>query len=276
VKRDSSTDWRLGAPPSIGTRSARGFSLVELMIAMALSGFVMLVVVALYSQSRETYTHQEELGRLQENVRVGMGIIERTVRQGNYKQIPAARDQNPLLVEAFSFQQLRGSDGGGSANDWFQITFNGSSITPFVPAETADGAIVDCLGQPVRASDTRNNRFQVSVDANGRSWLGCSRPGATAPGFVGLIPDVEAMEVLYGQYTDESRTVASFQPWSAAIEPARVVALRIAMLYRSAAELAPAPSSTTYDLAGRTLGPFNDRFIRIPIETTIVIRSTAM
>lgn len=253
-----------------------GFSMVELMIAMVLSAFVIMVVVALYQNSRETFTHQEALSRLQENVRIGTSLIERTIRQGNYKQIPSARDQNPLLVEAFSFQQLTGGDGGSDAGDWLQITYNGSSRFPANPADPSDGAIVDCLGQGVPASVAINNRFQITNDGTGRPWLSCSRPGSVAPASVALIPDVEALEVLYGVYSDESRTVTNFVPWSSGLEPSRIVAIRIGLLFRSAEPLAPAPLSATYELGGRTLGPFNDRHIRTPVESTIVIRSTAM
>lgn len=253
-----------------------GFSMVELMIAMVLSAFVIMVVVALYQNSRETFTHQEALSRLQENVRIGTTLIERTIRQGNYKQIPSARDQNPLLVEAFSFQQLTGGDGGSDAGDWLQITYNGSSRFPANPADPSDGAIVDCLGQGVPASVAINNRFQITTDGTGRPWLSCARPGSVAPASVALIPDVEALEVLYGVYSDESRTVTNFVPWSSGLEPSRIVAIRIGLLFRSAEPLAPAPLSATYELGGRTLGPFNDRHIRTPVESTIVIRSTAM
>ena len=267
---------RVDALPRTRRSGQRGFSLVELMIALVLTGFVILVVVSLYQNARETYTHQDALARLQENVRIGMGLVERTIRQGNYKRIPAARDQNPLLVEAFSFQQLRGGDGGEEGSDWIQITYHGSNRLPPDPDEPADGAIVDCLGQGVPADVASNNRFEIKTADDGRRWLSCSRPGSDAPGSIALIPDVEALEILYGIYADESRTVTNFVPWSSSVEPSRVVAIRIGMLFRSSEPIAPAPSSATYELGGQTLGPFNDRFIRMPVESTIVIRSTAM
>lgn len=266
------------ASAALTARSARqgGFSMVELMVALLLTAFVILVVVALYQNSRETHAHQAELSRLQENVRIGMGLVERTIRQGNYKRIPAARDQNPLLVEAFSFQQVQGGDGGADGNDWVQISFNGSSRFPADPDDPADGAIVDCLGRPMPAGTPVHNRFAITTDEQGRPWLGCARPGSAAPASVDLIPDVEAMDVLYGIYADESRTVTNFVPWSSSIEPSRVVAIRVALLFRSSEETAPAPSATTYQVGARTLGPFDDRYLRTSVESTIVIRSTAM
>lgn len=263
-------------PQATPLRSARGFSVIELLVAMVIASFLILAVVSLYSNSRTTYAHQEEQARLQENMRIGMSLIERTIRQGNYKQIPAARDQNPLLVEAFSFQQLQGHDGDGTDGDWIQVTYNGSSRFPANPLDPADGAIVDCIGQPVHGGEVRNNRFLITRDADDRPWLSCERPGLAGAARVRLIPDVEALEVAYGIYADESRTVTRFIPWSAAVEPSRVVAIRLGLLFRSSSEIAPAPTPNTYEIAGETYGPFEDRYLRLPVESTIVIRSTAM
>ncbi len=263
--------------PITSRRRLGGFSVVELMIAMVLTGFVILAVVTVYGSSRENYVHQDEVAKLQENVRIGMGIVERTLRQGNYKRIPAARDQNPLLISAFSFSPMVGIDGGSTTigdSDTLQVVFNGSNKVPFNAADPADGAIVDCIGVSVPAGDNRASRFVVRV-VGGRPWLSCQRTGFDATWF-DLIPDVEAMEVEYGTYADETRTVAVFTPWSASVDPARVVALRLSLLFRSAAEVAPAASSSTYRLAERTYGPFSDRFLRMQVETTVVVRSTAM
>jgi type IV pilus assembly protein PilW len=258
-------------------RRTRGFSLVELMVALVLTGFVVLAVVTTYGSTRETYVNQDEVARLQENVRIGTGILERTLRQGNYKRIPAARDQNPLLLTAFSYSPLLGIDGSSTTvgdSDTVQVVFNGGSKFPPDPVDPADGTIVDCLGTAVAADQNRASRFAVRVVA-GRPWLSCQRTGFDDT-WVDLIPDVEAMEVEYGTYADETRTVAVFTPWASTIDPARVVALRLSLLFRSAAQVAPAPATTTYRLAERTYGPFDDRFIRTQVEATVVVRSTAM
>lgn len=270
------------SPEPARDRRSSGFSLVELLVSMAISGFVILAVVGIYSNSRDTYTHQDELSRLYENIRIGTSLVERTLRQGNYKRIPMMRDQNVELVRAFSFAPIDGTDGGSTAvgdSDTLQVVFNGNTRfpVPAPPISPADGAIVDCAGDPVAAEDTSINRFKVVVQADGRPWLGCWRPNhPTTPGFVPLIPDVEAMEVLYGVYSDESRTATNYVPWSATVDPMRVVALRLHLLFRSGAEMSPSASTATYLLGERTYGPFSDRFMRTAVETTVVVRSSAM
>ncbi len=260
--------------PARHSRRTRGFSIVELMVSLALSSFVILAVVGIYSGSRESYTAQDEISRLHENVRIGVGLIERTLRQGNYKRIPITRDQNLLLVQAFSFAPVAGVEGGGAASDTLEMVYNGND-QPTVPP-SADGTIVDCVGEPVPADTQSRNRFTIQA-IDGRPWLGCARPNhPTNTAFIPLIPDVEAMQVLYGTYSDESRTASNFVPWSAAIDPMRVVAIRLHLLFRSNEQIAPAPSAKPYVLAGETYGPYTDHFVRTTVETTVVIRSAAM
>lgn len=251
-----------------------GFSVIELLISMVLASLVILAVMGLYSGSRESYTTQDEVGRLQENMRIGNSIVERTVRQGNYKRFPAPRDQNPMLVAAFSFVPVDGADGSGTTpgnSDMVEVRFNGSTD---VATAAPDGVVVDCLGAAVGATVQSRNRFLVRVDGEGRPWLNCSTDGGTT--WTALIPDVEAMEVLYGVFSSENRSVTNFVPWDGVTDPARVVAIKVHLLYRSNAEAAVAPSTQTYRLAERTYGPFGDRFLRSATESTIVIRSVAL
>jgi Tfp pilus assembly protein PilW len=235
---------------------------------------VILAVVGIYSGSRESYTTQDEVGRLHENMRIGNSIVERTIRQGNYKRFPAPRDQNPMLVAAFSFVPVTGADGGSTTpgdSDMVEISFNGSTN---VATAAADGVVVDCLGASVASNVQSRNRFMVRVDADGRPWLNCSIDAGTT--WTPLIPDVEALEVLYGVFSSENRSVTNFVSWAGVTDPARVVAIKVHLLYRSNAEAGVAASSQTYELAEQTYGPFTDRFLRSVTESTIVIRSVAL
>ena len=63
---------------------------------VVLASLVILAVMGLYTGSRESYVTQDEVGRLQENMRIGNSIVERTIRQGNYKRFPALPAGNYL------------------------------------------------------------------------------------------------------------------------------------------------------------------------------------
>lgn len=66
-------------PPLFG-RSARGFSLVELMVAMLIGLIMTLGVVEIFSASRRTYQLDEGLARAQENGRFAMEFLSREIR----------------------------------------------------------------------------------------------------------------------------------------------------------------------------------------------------
>lgn len=66
-------------------RSQTGLSLVELMIAMALSLLLMLGVLQIFLSSKQTYTTNSALSRLQENGRFAMDFITYDLRNAGYK-----------------------------------------------------------------------------------------------------------------------------------------------------------------------------------------------
>jgi type IV pilus assembly protein PilW len=59
----------------------RGFSLVELMIAMVLGLFLIGGVVSVFLANRQVYRQNENLGRMQENARYAFEIVGRDVRE---------------------------------------------------------------------------------------------------------------------------------------------------------------------------------------------------
>lgn len=64
--------------------STLGITLVELMVAMAISSILLLGVGLLYSNSKRTYTIDEEFARLQENARFAINFIVEDIRMAGY------------------------------------------------------------------------------------------------------------------------------------------------------------------------------------------------
>ncbi len=61
-----------------------GFSLVELMVAMLISLFLIGGVLAVYSQGRDTQIVNEAIGRIQENARFTLDVLEKDIRLAGY------------------------------------------------------------------------------------------------------------------------------------------------------------------------------------------------
>lgn len=62
----------------------RGFSLVELMIGMALGLMLLAMLLSIYLSVKQTYTVQDNLARMQENARLALRLISHDVRMAGY------------------------------------------------------------------------------------------------------------------------------------------------------------------------------------------------
>lgn len=65
-------------------RRSRGFSLVELMVALTIGGLLITGTVFIYSQSRTTFTLNEAQARLQEDARYVLSVIEPEIQLAGY------------------------------------------------------------------------------------------------------------------------------------------------------------------------------------------------
>lgn len=63
------------------TRNAQqGLSLVEMMVTLLIGAFLMIGVVAIFGQTRTTYRTNDTVGRMQENVRYALNILQPDIR----------------------------------------------------------------------------------------------------------------------------------------------------------------------------------------------------
>lgn len=61
-------------------RSDSGFTLIELLVAIAASGLVLAGLVQIFWTANRSYTHQDEMATLQQNLRVAKTYLERDIR----------------------------------------------------------------------------------------------------------------------------------------------------------------------------------------------------
>jgi type IV pilus assembly protein PilW len=66
------------------SRQCRGFSLVELMVALVISLILMAGIGQIFLGSKKSFTIQDSLGRMQENGRYAMGILTQDLRRAGY------------------------------------------------------------------------------------------------------------------------------------------------------------------------------------------------
>lgn len=141
----------------------RGFSLVELMVAIAISLLLLMGVVALFISSRASYETTERLSRIQENGRFALdqfatdvrsagflGCVRPTIglRRGDYL-ISTVIDENAANPDMrWNFAEpARGFDGTGST---FAPTMTGGNLSP-APSATGDVLVLRIPRREVRA-----------------------------------------------------------------------------------------------------------------------------
>ena len=171
-------------PRNIGCRAVGGFSLIELMVALAIGSLLVLGLVEVFSASRTAYQLSEGLSRVQENGRFAMDYIQRDFRMGGH--MGCVNDQARFLPEnaagtrsslASTFltttqQETEDYTGGGLVPDALRFdlpvqgyeangTGNGTTITLAAPA--IDGTATNWTPQiPTALNTALSNRVANS------------------------------------------------------------------------------------------------------------------
>lgn len=202
----------------------RGFTLVELMIALTISLVLLLVIATVFASSRQAFRAQEDSARIQESGRFALEILGRSIKQAGHADIPFTG-----FKVAFTGVAITGVDGAAGAPDTITLQY--------------DGALGDrdCEGTMVTAADIAagSNIIQnhFNLDA-GNAQLQCAGtitaapvvPGAPPLGSV-LLENVEDVQVLYG--IDVSDDQSANQYVATPADWAQVVTARVCVLIRS-------------------------------------------
>ena len=144
-------------------RHARGLSLIELMIALAIGTVLVAGSVLVYSQSRATHTVSDTIARLQENGRYVFSVIEPDVQLAGYYGFTNAPDdlhymQNGSSASVLSaFRMQKSSDpveGLGAAQDCGN-NFAVDVVATVEAANNSYGLACDAEGGGARADSDR-------------------------------------------------------------------------------------------------------------------------
>ena len=169
----------------------RGFTLVELMVALLIGLFLVAGMVSVLQGTSHTSTNQMALAQLQNNERIAMTLMTDVIQQAGYypdvqsssleSAFPAAPALPAAPAPAFTEpgQFIVGQTGA---------TASGDSIT--VRYQT-DGTVLNCLG----SSDSLAVPHEYTFSVNASGQLVCSVDGNSP---VPLVGNVQNIQVLYG------------------------------------------------------------------------------
>jgi type IV pilus assembly protein PilW len=248
----------------------RGVSLVELMVGVALSLFVLTGIITVYAANRQSFQVQTNLAEIQEAGRFAVDTIARAARLAGYQ----GDSPSEWVLGALS-QTNGGVDVVSGANDDTSDAAikDGTDSFTVVYQASSDGLFADCLGLSTAAAGSNvSNTFSISAS----NALQCSTDGGAS--HTALLENVENMQVLYGVDTDDDQQANSYVTANKVSDWGTVVSLRVALLVRSRDDgVALAADTRAWQLLDKavytSLAPANDNRVRRIFSSTIRLRN---
>jgi type IV pilus assembly protein PilW len=164
----------------------------------------------------------------------------------------------------------------------FQITGIGPGVNPTIqhnggggPPGNATSAFVPSFAAGAQVTPVDTLAYYIGVGADGDGALFVYGSNATGTWTsTELVPDIEAMQVLYGLDTNLSQTVNKYVTADQVADFNTVMSVKIAVLAASAPGSGRPSAAVTYNLLGTTVTPPVDTRSRQVFEETIAVRNS--
>lgn len=222
---------------SVNKLLEKGFSLIEFMIAIAISMIVLLAVSIAWQTGMVTQQAQTDNSRLNETVRFAVDLLSREIRQAGLTN----KASNPPELNFCSTASTLGAIAGINDPATIDPTFTGMKISgTAIPVLNLSDAIrvryygedpnaggvangtslsTDCLGNTVPSRTLVEDTLYVASDPknNGEPALWCHtsnpNPLSVANNPAPIVSGVESLQILYGLDTDGDGIINEYLPW---------------------------------------------------------------
>lgn len=220
----------------------RGFTLVELMVAMVLGLILIAGVIQVFAANQQTYRVTENLSRLQESGRFAMEFITREVRVIDYKECLNATFSIPTALAGTNNTGLNTSD---------TITVQ-KSVSP--------------CAAPVANTLISTLAYSIQVGTAGQPALFDSSGE--------LVEGIENLQIIYGEDTDGDGSPNYYVPASAAgLNMGQVVSIRISLVGVTLEDNVAAQANNVFVFGAAYTPPIVDKKIRRVFTSTIALRN---
>lgn len=250
-------------------RSGRGFSLVELMIALLLGSLITIAALELFSSNRRTFQLQQGLTDVQEQGRFGLDYISRQLRMLGY-------EDDDLGI---------GSDAGLVLTDITEgsVTYSGSTNGTGNPGNdrltfSRHGNIgdVDCEGDALSTAKLLVNTYWVQ-----NSELRCMGNADAGTTGISILSGVDSFQVLIGIDDNQDNVPAATRYKTLNNVTAgtdQIATVRVGMVLQATQDLPTPATSKDILLLDRLLtssggGPVEEPAIRRVFVTTVRVRN---
>jgi type IV pilus assembly protein PilW len=177
-----------------------GFSLVELMVALAIALFIAAGLAFLYINMKNTFNSQDQSSQLQDAQRLALTMLTTTVQSAGYFPSPSPSNTASMALPAsttnnadgssFSAGQgIVGTSGTGTSSDTVNVRYQTSG----------SDTVMNCQGATATAQTTWVNSFAID-SSNNLTCAVTAKSGATTTtsAAVQLAANVSNMSVAYG------------------------------------------------------------------------------
>jgi type IV pilus assembly protein PilW len=297
--------------PVIKPFAQSGFSLVELLIAMAIGLVLLGAILSIYMGTTLAGRQSDTVNRMGEDATIALETMARHIRMAGYSAPTRLAPRNAILDNGQTTQLadsnlagagLKGCDGGFSSTtaNWDALACTNSSTQPDDIAVRYEGdsfnteaagvySASDCLSQGVaqNANSAANSSLQYALVesrffVNANKELSCAGNGQASFTSQPLVTGVEFMRVRYGITSDSTESQVIFFATAAGVSAlggsadqnwGRVVAVRICIQMVSPSE--DQGKVVPFHNCDGTLTTPTDKYLHRAYSTTVSVRNRA-
>ncbi len=287
--------------------AAAGFTLIEMMVAMAIGLAVVGALIAAYLASFASGRHTDALVQITEDAALALNVMRQQVAQAGFSQPHGAGGAGMVLhafpaivgCEAANFVDLnvgiqvpgncKSGDADSTQPDALEVAYEASVL----PAKASNGILggadssqpLDCLGNSfARTHDDATGDDYWLIDSKfyvADGSLYCHGPGN--PAGAALVQNVETLQVTYGMAAAPAGSPGAGQivyygvaPPSGSALWANVVSVSLCVQVRSATQVLDKRSAATLGAwidCGNSQRTATDGYLRRTFTTTIVLQN---
>ena len=267
---------------------SRGFTLVELMITVLISGFVIIAIYTAYQAQQRSHNAQNQVSEMQQNQRVALDSLARNLRMVGYNPQDLQNACELLDIRSRDLDGIIAAGGNGSIQFSGDIDEDGvldatETLTfslidfPITDPASQDGltdlALNSGAGRQLVAESIQELRFAYAFDANNDGELDLSANN-------NVIWAVDSdngndLDTLLDTNDDgiiDINDAAGGAALGAAPDITEIRSVRVWILARAKVRDEAFYNSMTYVVADRRITP-HDNFRRRLLEQTIYLRN---
>lgn len=241
---------------SNGVNSQSGFSLIELMVAMAVSLILLAGILQILLGNRESFEAQKAMAGMQQDARLIRFVLDNAVIHAGY--LVDLDDSREYVFSDTKMCNTNDTDGGFLHGNNSTSTGAGTGVgsDSLCVRYQASATMVNCLGGLVIDPEEEPGlakkmaEFELSVDNEGDLQCTVYPDGETAHQPQPLVSNVKTLQIRYGVDTNQDNSVDTYASTPSNWSEVRTV--RLQLLLVSADPVLPTDTKQTFELASGT------------------------